>query len=689
MKRPHPLSPGGTARELLLTSPGAAQQDRTRALALLSACNLGEEASYLAWELCRWVDGLNADEERLLYRVTLASIINLHQGSTRLPVRGPQVGFLASLLEKLSGEPAAPQLAAIERLLDDPRLSSVLGAPGQYAPLILEGDFLYHQRTLHFEERLVSALGARLSRPAFSLKSTEVEAALDALLSASGKGAVTSLSAEQQYAVLTAVHAPLAVITGGPGTGKTSIVVAILRLLARLGVTIPHVALAAPTGKAANRMKSAIRAALEALGPLEGPDAHVAQFTEPRTLHRLLGYSPTSDRFRFHAQNRLREQVVIIDECSMIDLFLMHQLAHAVRDDARLILLGDAEQLPSVEAGAVFRSLLPPGQGGGAMPWRALVRQTEVGSIAPPTQAPLLDPRWRSAVRLTHSYRMDASRPAGRNILAIAQAINDGDAARLLHASEEHERLLVRERAADVVFEKVELLEDSDELEPLLERWLHERIRGLGAHDALMRRAYERRDGSFSLDDAQALEQLFRHHESLRILCVTRGDGRGTGSDSINARLHALMQRHAYAPAAQGFCPGEPVMMLHNDYDRELFNGDQGLILLIDEGDGPAARVVFRRGHGDYGVFRIEALHAHLTRSYAMTVHKSQGSEFEHVLLVLPDENLPLLTREVLYTAVTRSKTSVVIAGQRALLELGICQPIERFSGVADKLARA
>jgi exodeoxyribonuclease V alpha subunit len=706
VRRAPPLSPLGTARERLLSRPGKARDEQLRLHQLLTSYNLGEEAGYLAWEVCRWVDGLTAAEERTLFLVVLASIVNLHQGSTRLPVRGPQVGFLGELLEHLTGSPQDGPLADMERLLDDPRLAPVLGAPGQYKPLILEGDYLYHQRTLHFEERLVAALARRLATPSFPLPPDDVSAVLGAVLGTkparspgpadaagpakpAAKG--VELSAEQQYAALTALHSPLAVITGGPGTGKTSIVVAILRMLVRLGVPIGNVALAAPTGKAANRMKSAIRASLEAIGELEGADAQVAKFTEPRTLHRLLGYSPTSDRFRFHAQNRLPERVVIVDECSMIDLFLMNQLTHAVRDDARLVLLGDAEQLPSVEAGAVFRSLLPAGPGGGAMPWRTLARQTAVGALEPPAATPQLDARWRSAVRLTHSYRMDASRPAGRNILAVARLMNEGLAADLFpDDNTARETVTVRATAADVAFEKVELLEGPGELEALLERWLAERVRGLEGFDALVNKAYARSDGAFSRDEAAELDRLFSHHDGLRILCVTRGEARGTGSDAINARLHTQVRRLSRAPATLGFCPGEPVMMLHNDYDRELFNGDQGLVLLIDdsEGDGPEPMVVFRRGQGDFGVFKLESLHAQVARSYAMTVHKSQGSEFEHVLLVLPGENLPLLTREVLYTAVTRSKTSVVIAGQRALLEAGVGQPIERFSGVSDKLAR-
>ncbi|RYE83057.1 MAG: exodeoxyribonuclease V subunit alpha, partial [Myxococcales bacterium] len=343
-KRPA-LSPLGTARERLLATMGQPPHYTTAVAERLREFNLGEEAAYLAWEVVRCAPGLSGEEERALFLLVLASIVNLHQGSTRLPVRGPLGVALATLLTKLDGEWARP---VIERLLDDRRLEPVLGRPGDYRPLLLEGDHLYHQRTLHFEDQLAAALARRLGAPELDVNLRHVQRALDEV-------AGDRLSAEQRYAVLTAVCSPLAVVSGGPGTGKTSIVVAILRVLARLGVPMSGVALAAPTGKAAHRMKESVLAGL-ALVP--APDAHdedVAAVPEPRTLHRLLGYSPDADRFKYHEHNRLPDTVVVVDEGSMVDLYLMNQLVHAVRDDARLILLGDAEQLPSVEAGAVFR----------------------------------------------------------------------------------------------------------------------------------------------------------------------------------------------------------------------------------------------------------------------------------------------------------------------------------------------
>jgi exodeoxyribonuclease V alpha subunit len=403
--------------------------------------------------------------------------------------------------------------------------------------------------------------------------------------------------------------------------------------------------------------------------------------------------------------------VVIVDECSMIDLHMMDRLAHAVRDGARLVLLGDAEQLPSVEAGAVFRNLVPPGSGSGASPWRALIRADLHGKLPPPVASS--DPRWKAAVRLTRSYRMDASRPEGRRILLVAGRINAGHADALFQDEDEGdegaeasqrgggaaasqrggggagvEGDFIRRCSSpeELVFRGVDLLDAPGQLGAFLDLWLERRVLGLEGLVARVKRPLRLREGAIHEDDLEPVERLFDHYEHAKILCVTRTEVEGTGADTINAHLHAGLGR-ALGLVVDDLCPGAPVMMLHNDYTRELFNGDQGIVLRVSDEDGTRLAVVFRRGSGRHAVFRLDALRSQLQLAFAMTVHKAQGSEFEHVALILPGANMALLTREVLYTAVTRSKTSVTIVGQRVLLEVGVRQPIERFSGLAERLA--
>jgi exodeoxyribonuclease V alpha subunit len=203
-------------------------------------------------------------------------------------------------------------------------------------------------------------------------------------------------------------------------------------------------------------------------------------------------------------------------------------------------------------------------------------------------------------------------------------------------------------------------------------------------------RTYRLRDGEFEAADRSALQSLFATHLRSRVLCVTRVLGSATSAAAVNAQLSdGLRAARGRGPArrhARDLEPGTPVLVQRNDYARGLFNGDQGVVVRVDAGDGAAPRrmAVFPRG-ASFEAFSIDAV-ADLTPAYAMTVHKAQGSEFDDVTLVLPDEDLPLLTRELVYTAITRARRSVLFVGKRDLLERAVARTVERSSGVADRL---
>jgi exodeoxyribonuclease V alpha subunit len=199
-----------------------------------------------------------------------------------------------------------------------------------------------------------------------------------------------------------------------------------------------------------------------------------------------------------------------------------------------------------------------------------------------------------------------------------------------------------------------------------------------GQEFALARRGFNEADNA-------SLERLFRHVERFRLLCLTNS-GR-LGVDAVNRRLHEWVLDADRAHRRLDFHPGEPILMLENDYDRMIFNGDQGLVLLVrEDGDRPHPMAVFRR-EGGFQAFPLDSLRGRLKLAFAMTVHKSQGSEFEHIALLLPPDDLPINTREILYTAVTRSKKSVAIVGRREVLLAGVRKRIHRYSGIAEKLA--
>ena len=645
--------------------------------------NLDDKIAFIAWELARWQPGLNLPERQAVILLVLLTLVQDHQGSTRVALRGTRgqalrQEFTRSLLggiETTAGcDPLDPARAAelMLKVVDAGSLGSIMGAPGSFKPLIDAGSHLYLQKMFELENRFTGALKAKLVIPAEPQFGQKIEAALLDVLSKPAVSAQTGkpvqLNDEQQQAVRMAVQNAVSIISGGPGTGKTTIVLSILRVLRRLGINCQEIALAAPTGKAANRMGDAIRSGREDINRPTEADRDLVNLAEPQTLHRLLGYSHRTSRFQHHHNNRLAERVVIVDESSMIDLDLMDRLIRSLRDDARFILLGDAHQLPSVEAGSVLRDLLT-------------VREAHIGM---------------QCIELVESHRMRRDDPAGRNILTVAQTIDRAETPPFTSTVGNDSAIVERASVSDIAFVGVEFLsskEGSNTLENFLDLWHEKRLLSVSNFDELVSHDYHIDRDGFQNDGLKKLEQLFSHWGKSRILCLTRV--RPTGADRINASLHERALKRAIQlqrpnenkslEFTADFVSGEPVLMQVNDYERGIYNGDQGIILNVNDHGNRALMVVFRQPHG-FAVFPIGSLRPVLRHAYAMTVHKSQGSEFDHVALVLPDRDLPINTPEILYTAITRSRTSVVIVGQRDIFESGVKRAITRDSGIAEKL---
>ncbi|HNX31253.1 MAG TPA: exodeoxyribonuclease V subunit alpha [Holophaga sp.] len=579
----------------------------------------------------------------------LLLLVNQAQGSSYLPLGD------AARLRELQ-EPFGPPAGDWADLLRHGEVQCLLAGPG--APLRLEGDRLYSGRLLALEARLAEQARARAARPA-SARSADA-------------GVMESprrLDGPQREAVAAAVAGSLTLVTGGPGTGKTAIAVAMLRSLLRGESPLrpEEILLAAPTGKAAQRMGQSIRRALRELAearPLEAPD-QALDAMEPRTLHRLLGWDPGTEGFRHHAANPLAAGAVIVDEASMIDLELMSALFAAVPPACSLVLLGDADQLPSVEAGRAFRDLVD------ALPG---CRQV-----------------------LVHSFRMRQEDPGGRHILAAARGVNAGDAAAFWRADPE---VPVRERFEELSGAGVELLAASPEnLEAFCRDWAQGRIWTVAARGglpeaplgALAFPPLAHRGGAepFGPGDLARVRRLIDHYDRGRILCPVNAGAHLRSVESLNAFFHG--QAVAMAMARGGLelgaarIAGEPVMARRNDYARGLFNGDQGVVMLVERGGEIHREVFFPKGDGFLN-FPLAAIQEGLDLCYAMTVHKSQGSEFERIALVLPERPGPLLTREILYTALTRAQKAATILGGRSILEEAIRKPVVRWSGLADRI---
>ena len=628
------LSPFGTARIRFERGPVA---NDAPALDVEQA-----ELAFLGAEVARLAQGLPRDDQRVLADVAAAALTAVRAGSTRVPVAS--LGSGAALVERARKHD------------DGDPVTAVIGRAGDRTPLVIEGEWLYVERMRLLEERFCALVRERLASPVRDAQA-DARAATRALKAvADGPPALTE---EQKRAVRAALTTPFALVTGGPGTGKTTIVLALLRALAWTGLPLDAIAVAAPTGKAAHRLQQSIVAGLAATRGDISDAALRSGAPTPQTVHRLLGWSPTTGRFARHENDPLPQRVVIVDEASMIDLALMDRLLRALRPDARLVLLGDADQLPSIEAGAVFRDLC-----------HAL-----------------------GGVRLTTNLRV-ANDADARRILGAAEAINSGvvgDAWRAVVST--------RDSVSALSLTGVEHLAArwTDVADDLLDRWWKDRITASGDFDRLASQVFHVADGRVDPAEAPDARALFELHARARILCATRVRGIATSTETIDdallARLRGASRSRRWR--AEQLAAGAPVLVERNDYERGLFNGDQGIVLRIAEGGGaPELAAAFPRGD-QFEVFPLDTL-PDVAPAFALTVHKAQGSEFDHVALVLPETDMPLLTRELLYTAVTRARRSVLLVGAppardgtAELLARAVARTLERHSGIAERLAGA
>jgi exodeoxyribonuclease V alpha subunit len=588
-----------------------------------------DAALHVAREAGAWGD-FPASERRAIALLALALCDARAEGATRVAVGG-----LTSRLGRLGAAPA--DVDALLELLSA-GTSPLVGRPGDYRPFIVDGAHLYDERGLRLETRLAGGLAARLRAARPPIAAERLSAAVEAGAVAVGRRWTPS----QAAAVAAALTRPVTLVSGGPGTGKTALIGGLVRAFQALGTPAEAIAVAAPTGRAASR-----------IAELAAADSLPAT-----TLHRLLGFvggraTTRRGRFRYHENRPLPHAVVIVDEASMVGLALAEQLVRALRPDAQLVLVGDADQLPAVDAGGVFRDLAP------------------------------------LALRLAESHRMDPSDPAGAALLEAALAAasgtfdgHGGPPARRPSELPGSGFSRLEPAAGDV---------DRRLLAAFLEHWYAAHLAAAGGGRELGARLFEleRDDESrLSPSDEPAVARLLDGLGRARILTVTRLGP--AGSHAVNA---ALSRRTAadrgLAPSAGDLPPGTPVLVTHNDYDRALYNGEEGVVVrAAAPGAAPAARVAFRRGRS-LALFSLASLAGAVEIAYASTVHKAQGSELDHAALLLPEADMPLLTRELCYTAMTRARRSMVVVGRRAILDAALGRPLDRASGLRERLIAA
>ncbi|QUG74515.1 exodeoxyribonuclease V subunit alpha [Erwinia sp. E602] len=453
----------------------------------------------------------------------------------------------------------------------------------------------------------------------------------------------------QKIAAAVALTRQVSVISGGPGTGKTTTVARVLASLIELSPAGLRIELAAPTGKAAARLTESLGKTLQAL-ELE-PAVRQRFPAEATTLHRLLGALPGSQRMRYHAGNRLHLDVLVVDEASMVDLPMLAHLIAALPPQARVIFLGDRDQLASVEAGAVLGDICRCAEQGYS-PQRAAELSRITGCEVQGVEDPLASPVRDMICLLRTSYRFTA----GSGIGQLARAVNAGDAAgagRVFTAG-----------LSDI---RLQPLNDAQHYQQLLA----DCVAGYRGYLQL-------------LAAGAAPGEVLAAFSRFQLLCALREGPFGVSG--LNERIEASLARagliHRNLAANGRWYVGRPVMIARNDRALGLFNGDIGIAMRNAEQE---LKVFFPLPDGSIKPVQPSRLPPNET-AYAMTVHKSQGSEFEHTLMVLPGQMTPVLTRELVYTAITRAKQQLTLYSDAAVFNAAVKVRTQRRSGLVERL---
>jgi exodeoxyribonuclease V alpha subunit len=585
----------------------------------------------------------------------LADLIDGTNGSVllaaALAVRAPRIGHVFVDLERIHETATVDVDEPIDlTTLPWPDPSTWIaeveasGLAGPDRPLVLEGSALYLDRYWREEQQVATDLTA-LAGPA---------GAVDLEVLADG---ITRLftgetpDARQQQAAAAAVLRRLAVVAGGPGTGKTTTVARIVALLEEqalaAGAAAPLVALAAPTGKAAARLAEAVHGEAARLQVDPTIRARLLEL-EASTLHRLLGWKPgTHSRFRHDRGNRLPYDVVIVDETSMVSLSLMARLTEAVRREARLILVGDPGQLTSIEAGAVLGDIVGPAA---LLPRMSAATRDAVEQA---TGAPVEGDASTTPAVADGIVVLGTVHRFGGGIERLADAIHAGDADAAIDALADDSITWINADAGDPA--------SLDLLSPVREGAVRTGVAVI--------------ESARSGDAARAIREL----GGFRVLCAHRRGPHGVAT--WMPRIETWLAGELPGFAAEPWYVGRPLLVTENDHAIRLYNGDTGVVVTSATGRPTAA---FER-QGEIVQFSPTRLAA-VETVYAMTVHKSQGSQFATAAVLLPDPASPILTRELLYTAVTRAQQRLILAGTEEAVRAAVDRPIARASGLQRRL---
>ena len=556
-----------------------------------------------------------------------------------------------NLISGPQGETETIKCPELDIWLEKLKTHPAVGRPGEKCPLILdEKNRFYLYRYWDYENTLSNSIERRICKNIAGLDFQRLKNSLDRLFPITKQPGVNW----QKIAAAVASLRHFCVITGGPGTGKTFTVTKVLALLLeQVPEKMLQICLAAPTGKAAARLKESLE---HAKGSMNCDDAVKARIpSEVFTIHRMLKPIKGSPYFRHDLDNPLMAEVVVVDEASMVDLALMAKLLLAVPQHARLILIGDKDQLASVEAGSVLGDICDRDvMHGFSVSFMDRIKELtgerfEQVARASDAALGLQD----SIVVLQHSYRF----AAGSAIGGLSRAVNRADTDKAFAILEGPEEKSVSWQP----------LKNEEDLIEVLSRQI------ISGYQPYLQTG----------DPAEALQRMRR----FKILCALNIGPLGV--QAINRLAERVLRRQNLIQmdptGASPWYAGRPVLITRNNYQFGLFNGDIGIAMPGPEDSEAELFVYFPDDNAGVRRFQIHQLPEHAT-VYAMTVHKSQGSEFDEVIFILPDKDFSILTRELIYTALTRARKKIRIWGNRSIIRNAIERKIERTSGLRDAL---
>ena len=550
--------------------------------------------------------------------------------------------FAGERFESSSGVIRCPDFPEWCALLRREEFAPLFSSPT--APMKLdESGRLYLRRYYECEQRIAAGIRARAARPLPPPDFLPGE--LAGILPYFAANANKERTDFQQLAVFTAMSNSFSVITGGPGTGKTTVVAALLALELRRNPAL-SIALAAPTGKAHSRLAESLQSGVRHLNVEEAIKTRLLELPAS-TIHRLLGMNPRGN-CRYHRENPLPYDLLVVDECSMVPLLLMGKLFDALSPRCRIVLLGDKDQLASVEAGAVLSDLCDSAELNALRPEAAEAFLLQTGWNAPPVDT---RPLSGTVAELTENHRFARAARIGEFSAAIRN-LAPGEVQSVAER-------ISRCDAPDFRTRALPARAMESELAILLRTPIHNSL-SMTDLKALS-----------EAGDPKSIETAFELLTSFQILCATRTGKRGV--EALNALARKILKQ------PDPYLPGVPLLITRNDPRTGLFNGDIGLVT-TDASQGIRVRFPNRER-----TFSPAELPEHET-VYAMTIHKSQGSGFRNVLLLLPDEATPILTRELLYTGITRAEERLELWAAPEIIAEALAHKTVRQSGLADRL---